>query len=291
LTALATTDGFAHSYSGSYYSLSVAVLAGQDEGMERDYDYSSARHFADLASPEAIGKSAAERTLKRLNPKQAPTSNLPIVFDPRVSRGLLNYFAGAISGSAVARKTSFLKDTLGKEIFAPSITIMDDPHRPRGLSSKPYDAEGVAAKKRAFIEKGGLTSWLLDSRSARQLGMHSTGHASRGLSSPPSPSATNLYMEPGSLTPQALMADIKQGLYVTETQGMGVNLITGDYSQGAAGFWIENGQITYPVSEVTIAGHLNDMFKQMTPANDLEFRYSVNAPTLRIEKMMVAGKS
>jgi PmbA protein len=178
---------------------------------------------------------------------------------------------------------------MGQAVFAPGVNIIDDPHRLRGLRSKPFDGEGVANQRRALIDKGVLTTWLLDCASARQLGLQTTGHAARGTGGPPSPSTTNLYLEPGALTPQALMADIKQGFYVTELMGMGVNGVTGDYSRGAAGFWIENGQIAYPVSEVTIAGNLKDMFANLTPASDLEFRQGTNAPTVRIEGMTIAG--
>jgi len=212
-----------------------------------------------------------------------------VVFDPREAGGLLGHFAGAISGASVARGTSFLKDRMGAEIFSPHIRVIDDPHRRRGLRSKPFDGEGVANARRALIDQGVLTSWLLDCASARQLGLATTGHAARGTGGPPMPSATNLYMEAGTLTPKALIADIKQGFYVTELMGMGVNGVTGDYSRGAAGFWIENGEIAFPVSEVTIAGNLKQMFRQLTPADDLEFRYGTNAPTCRIEGMTIAG--
>jgi PmbA protein len=214
---------------------------------------------------------------------------VPVVFDPREAGGLLGHFAGAISGASVARGTSFLKDRMGAEIFSPQIRVIDDPHRWRGLRSKPFDGEGVANARRALIDKGVLTSWLLDCASARQLGLATTGHAARGTGGPPMPSATNLYMEAGAVTPKALIADIKQGFYVTELMGMGVNGVTGDYSRGAAGFWIENGEIAFPVSEVTIAGNLKQMFRQLTPADDLEFRYGTNAPTCRIEGMTIAG--
>jgi PmbA protein len=280
---------FAQSYASSHFSLSVSVLAGEGTNMERDYEYSSTRHRSDLLDAKTIGLIASEKTLKRLNPRKVSTCQAPVIFDPRVSRSLLSTLAGSISGSAIARGASFLKDTMGQDIFAPSITIMDNPHIVRGLGSRPFDGEGVATRKLALVENGVLTSWLLDTRSSNKLGLHTTGHASRGLASPPSPSSTNLYMEAGSLSPAELIADIKSGLYLTETFGMGINTVTGDYSQGAAGFWIENGQIAYPVSEITIAGNLRDMFKQITPANDLTFRYATNAPTLRIESMTIAG--
>ncbi|HJW42340.1 MAG TPA: TldD/PmbA family protein [Rhizomicrobium sp.] len=287
--ALATSDGFFGSYAGTNSSIGVAVVAGEGTGMERDYDYASARHAADLGGAQAIGRSAGERTVKRLNPRKAKSQSVPIVYDPRVSGGLVGHLAGAISGSSIARGVSFLKDMMGKQIFAPSINVIDDPHRLRGLRSKPFDGEGVANRRWALIENGVLKTWLLESASARQLGLETTGHAARGTGGPPAPSPTNLYMEPGTLTPQALMSDIKQGFYVTELIGMGVSNVTGDYSRGAAGFWIENGEIAFPVSEITIAGNLKDMFRALTPANDLEFKHATNAPTIRVEGMTVAG--
>ncbi len=287
--ALATSEGFYGRYAGTSHSVSVAVLAGEDTGMERDYDFSSARHAGDLESAATVGRRAGERTVKRLNPRKVKSQSVPVVFDPREAASLIGHFAGAISGASIARGVSFLKDRMGQAIFAPGITIIDDPHRIRGLRSKPFDGEGVANQRRALIDKGVLTTWLLDCASARQLGLETTGHAARGTGGPPSPSTTNLYLEPGALTPHALMADIKQGFYVTELMGMGVNGVTGDYSRGAAGFWIENGQIAYPVSEVTIAGNLKDMFAKLTPASDLEFRQGTNAPTVRIEGMTLAG--
>ncbi len=280
---------FAHSYRSSHFSVSVSVLAGTGTGMERDYDYSSTRFRADLEDADAIGRNASARALKRLNPRKVPTCKVPVIFDPRVSRSLVGTLAGSISGGSIARGSSFLKDSLNEQIFASQITIVDDPHIIRGLGSRPFDGEGVKNEKRTIVDNGTLTTWLLDTRTANKLKMQTTGHAARGIASPPSPSASNLYMQKGVLTPRELYADIKSGLYLTETFGMGINTTTGDYSQGAAGFWIENGEIAYPVSEITIAGNLRDMFLQLTPANDLTFRYATNAPTLRIESMTVAG--
>jgi PmbA protein len=287
--ALATSTGFYGRYAGTSHSIGVAVLAGEGTGMERDYDQASARHAGDLRSPEDIGRTAGEKAVRRLNPRSMKSQSVPVVFHPDEAGGLLGHFAGAISGAAIARGVSFLKDRLGQAIFAPGINIIDDPHRVRGLRSKPFDGEGVANARRAFIESGKLTSWILDCASARQLGLQTTGHAARGTGGPPSPSTTNLYLEAGTLSAQELIADIKQGFYVTELMGMGVNGVTGDYSRGAAGFWIENGQIAFPVSEVTIAGNLKDMFASLVPASDLEFRHGVNAPTVRIEGMTLAG--
>jgi PmbA protein len=289
LVTLATSEGFLGGYAGTSLGVSVSVIAGEGTAMERDYDHASARHGADLESAEAVGKRAGERAVRRLNPRKLKTQSVPVVYDTRVSSGLLGHFVGAISGAAIARGVSFLKDKLGEKVFTDGIRIVDDPHRPRGRRSKPFDGEGVANRRTVLIDDGSLTTWLLDSASARQLGLATTGHAARGTGGPPGPAPTNLFMEPGTMTPAELMSDIKEGLYVTELIGMGVNGVTGDYSRGAAGFWIENGEIAYPVSEVTIAGNLKDMYRHLTPANDLEFRYGFDAPTVRIEGMTLAG--
>lgn len=286
---LVTSTGFHGSYLRSSHGISMTAIAGEGTGMERDYDFTSALHASDLASPSSVGRLAAERAVARLNPRKVATCKVPVVFDPRVSGSLVGHVVGAANGASIARKTSFLKDSLGKQLFDTSIRIIDDPLRVRGLRSQSFDAEGVAVKKLAIIDGGVLTSWLLDSATARELGMKTTGHAHRGVSSSPSPGAYNLHLEAGKMSPAELMSDIKEGFYVTDLIGSGVNGVTGDYSRGAAGFWIENGQLTYAVSEVTIAGHLFDIFKSMTPANDLEFKYGVNAPTVRIEGLTLAG--
>jgi PmbA protein len=287
---LVTSGGFRGAYLGSSHGISMTAIAGEGTGMERDYDYSYVRHAADLESPERIGLRAAERAVQRLNPRKVTTRKVPVVFDPRVASSLVGHLASAVNGASIARKTSFLKDKLGHKIFADGIRIVDDPLRKRGLRSHPFDGEGVAGKPIALIEDGVLQSWLLDCATARELGMKTNGRASRGVSSAPSPSSTNLHMEAGKLSPGELIADIKDGFYVTDLIGMGANMVTGDYSRGASGFWIEDGKITYAVSEVTIAGHLTDVFKNLTPASDLEFRYSTNAPTLRVEGLTVAGQ-
>ncbi|MCI5050578.1 MAG: metallopeptidase TldD-related protein [Rickettsiales bacterium] len=287
--ALATSEGFAKEYATSSCSLSVSVIAGEGDKMERDYAYSVTRHRDDLRDAVEIGHEAAERTLRRLNPKKMSTQSVPIIFDRRISRSLLSNFASAISGNAIARGTSFLKGDMGKSLFRDNVRIYDDPHRVRGLGSKPFDAEGVANGKRALIDGGVLQSWILDTRSASKLGLKTTGNAVRGIGSGPNPSATNLYMEAGEQSVEEMIAEIDSGLYLTEAFGMGVNLVTGDYSQGASGIWIEKGELAYPVSELTIAGHLRDMFAQATPANDLAFDFATNAPTIRIDQMMVAG--
>jgi PmbA protein len=258
--------------------------------MERDYDFTSALHASDLEAAEAIGRSAGERAVARVNPRKVATKRVPVVFDRRVAGGLIGHLAGAINGSAVARKTSFLKDKLGERLFASGIRIVDDPLRRRGLRSRPFDGEGVAGHRLAVVDDGVLKTWLLDCSTARELDLATTGHAQRGVSSAPSPGSSNLHLEAGRLSPEELIADITEGFYVTELIGMGVNQVTGDYSRGATGFWIENGQRTYPVSEVTIAGNLIDMFRALTPANDLEFRFGTNAPTLRVEGLTVAGQ-
>ncbi|HEY2067998.1 MAG TPA: metallopeptidase TldD-related protein [Rhizomicrobium sp.] len=287
--ALATSEGFYGRYAATSHSMGVAVLAGEGTAMERDYDSASARHLADLENAEIIGRRAGERAVARLNPRKVKSQSVPVVYDPRAASGLVGHFAGAISGASIARGVSFLKDKMGQAIFAKGISIIDDPHRIRGLRSKPFDGEGVRNRRWALIEDGVLQTWLLDTASARQLGLTTTGHAARGTGGPPSPSTTNLYMAPGNVTRDALMEDIREGFYITELMGMGVNGVTGDYSRGASGYWIENGKIAYPVSEVTIAGNLKDMFLNLTPANDLVFRTGVNAPTIRVEGLTVAG--
>jgi PmbA protein len=287
--ALATSTGFYGRYAATSHGIGVAVLAGEGTGMERDYDQASARHACDLRAAADVGRAAGEKAVRRLNPRKAKSQALPVVFHPDEAAGLLGHFSGAISGASIARGVSFLKDRMGGKVFAPGIRIIDDPHRLRGLRSKPFDGEGVANRRMALVEDGVLTTWLLDCASARQLGLETTGHAARGTGGPPMPSTTNLYLEPGKLSPDDLIADIKQGFYVTELMGMGVNGVTGDYSRGAAGFWIEDGKIAWPVSEVTIAGNLKDMFANLTPASDLQFRHGTNAPTVRIEGMTLAG--
>src|SRR5579863_403045 len=286
---LATSHGFRGATIGSRHGISMTAIAGDGTGMERDYDFSSTLHAADLERAAVIGQRAGERAIKRLNPRKVTTRRVPVVFDSRISGSLVGHVASAANGAAIARKTSFLREKLGEMIFAPGINIIDDPLRPRGLRSRPFDAEGLPGRRRHLVENGVLKTWLLDCATARELGLETTGHAQRGVSSTPSPGASNLHLEPGSKTAAELIADIEDGFYVTDMIGMGVNLVTGDYSRGASGFWIENGACTYPVSEVTIAGHLLEMFKSLTPANDLAFRYGTNAPTVRVEGLTVAG--
>jgi PmbA protein len=287
--AIAASNGFAGSYASTGQGVGVAVLAGEGTEMERDYDFASAVHAADLEDAATVGKRAGERAVKRLNARKVPTCKVPVIYDPRVAGSLLRHLIGAISGPSVARGTSFLKDKLGQKIFASGIAVTDDPHKLRGLRSKPFDGEGVRNRRRAIIADGVLETWILDLASARQLGLTTTGHASRGTGGPPGPSPTNLWLEPGAVTAGELIGDIASGFYVAELMGMGVNGVTGDYSRGAAGFWIENGTLSFPVSEMTIAGNLKDMFRQMSVASDLKFRTGVDAPTLRIDGMTVAG--
>ena len=290
LVAMAASNGFSRLYRSSHSQIVASVLAGDTaSGMERDYDYHTVVFGADLRTPEDIGQAAGTRAVKRLGARKMPTGKLPVVFDPRVSGGILGHLAGAINGGAIARGTSFLKDKLGQQILPKGMNVIDDPHRKRGLRSKPCDGEGVANRRRAIVEDGVLTSWILDLRSARQLSMPSTGHASRGTSSPPSPSVSNFYLEPGSRSVKELIADIQEGFYVTELIGMGVNGVTGDYSRGAAGFWIEKGEIVFPVNEMTIASNLKHMFLNLSAADDLLFKSGIDAPTLRIDGMTIAG--
>jgi PmbA protein len=287
--ALMTSAGFAGQRASTHHSISATALAGSGTGMQRDYDYHGAVYFGDLDDPAVIGNSAGERAVARLNPVRPKTGKMPVVYDPRVAGGLLGHLAGAINGASIARGTSFLKNKLHQQVFAPGVDIYDDPRRVRGLRSRVFDGEGTPTQSLALVRDGVLTTWLLDSRSARQLGMTSTGHAARGTSGPPSPSTSNLYLAAGPVTAQELMSDIIEGIYVTELIGMGVNGVTGDYSRGAAGFMIRDGAIAEPVAELTIAGNLVDMFANLRPACDLRFRRGTDAPTVRIDGMTVAG--
>lgn len=286
---LATSAGFAGSFARTGHAVSASVLAGSGTAMQRDYDYHGTVHLADLDAAETIGRRAGERAVARLNPTRPKTGVMPVVYDPRVSASLVGHLSAAINGAAIARGTSFLKEKMGQRIFAPGIAIIDDPRRPRGGRSCTFDAEGVPTRRRPLVEDGVLQTWLLDSRSARQLGLASTGHASRGTGGPPGPSATNLYLAAGTASPAALMADIREGIYVTEMIGMGLNALTGDYSRGAAGFMIRDGALAEPVAEITVAGNLNDMFARLVPANDLSFRRGTDAPTIRVDGLTVAG--
>ncbi len=287
---LVSSEGFQGQYQRSGHSVSCSVVAGSDTAMETDYDYTSATHLADLIDSREIGLSAAKRAVRRLNPRSPESCQLPVVFEPRVAASLIGHFVGAINGVSIARGSSFLKDQMGKQVFSPGIRIIDDPLRKRGLRSKPFDGEGVSVRETALISDGVLQTWLLDSASARELSLKTKGHAGRGVGSPPSPGPSNLHMEAGTTTAKDLIGSIKKGFYVTDLIGQGVNGVTGDYSRGAAGFWIENGEICYSVSQATVAGNLREMFAKLVPASDLAFRYATNAPTILIEGMTIAGR-
>jgi len=287
--ALATSTGFARAYATTSYGCSASVIAGAGGAMQRDYATHGVRHLADMEAAAVIGRRAGERAVARLNPAQLSSGQMPVLFDRRVSAGLLGPLIGAITGSAIARRTSFLLDQLGEQVFAPGIRIVDDPRRRRGLRSRPFDGEGLPTALREIVADGRLTGWIADSASARQLGIAPTGHASRGIGGSPGAGTTNLHLDAGDVSVADLIADIKLGFWVTELIGSGVNGLTGDYSRGAAGFAIRDGQLAEPVAEVTIAGNLKAMYRALIPASDLEFRSGTNAPTVRIDGMTVAG--
>ncbi len=287
---LATSGGFNGGYTRTSFGVSASMVAGSGTAMARDYDYSSTVHLSDLDKADKIGRNAGERAVKRLNPRKVASQKCPVIYDQRVANSLIGHFSSAVNGSSIARGTSFLKDDMGGKLFADTINIIDDGRMTRGLASKPFDGEGIATGKRNIIKNGELQSWFLDCRSARQLNLQSTGNAGRGTAGGPSPSSTNLYLQAGEQTPQELIAEIKNGFYVTELIGMGVNPVTGDYSRGASGFWIEDGELSYPVAEVTIASNLREMFSLLVPADDLEFHGSTNAPTCLIKEMTLAGQ-
>lgn len=287
--ALATSAGVAGQYARTRHSVSMSALAGEGTGMQRDYDHHSTIFLSDLDAPDTIGTSAARKAVARLNPVRPRTGQFPILYAPRVAGSLLGHFIGAINGVGIARGTSFLKEKMGARIFPAGVTITDDPGRHRGLRSRPFDGEGVPGQTLHLVEDGILQNWLLDSRSARQLGLLTNGRASRGTASPPAPSCSNLFFEAGTASPDVLMADIQEGIYITEMMGSAINGITGDYSRGASGFMIRDGQIAEPVAEFTVAGNLLDMFARVQIANDLSFRFGTDSPTLRIDAMSIAG--
>ena len=286
---LVTSGGFTGSMRWSAFEISTSVLAGSGTSMETDYATTSARFAADLESAAAVGTEAGTRAVRRLDARKVDTAQMPVVLEPRVSNMILGAFSGCINGQMIARGSSLLRDDMGKAVFGAGITIVDDPLRKRGLGSRPFDGEGVRQTRRKLVDKGVLQTWILSTSDALQLGLKTTGHASRGINTPPYPSPSNLYMEPGSLTPAELMGDVGLGVYLTNVYGSGIDIVTGDVSLGAAGFLIENGEITVPVAGITIAGNLRDMFLHVTPANDLTFRYGTDAPTLRVDGMTVAG--
>lgn len=287
--ALATSHGFAGAYAGTSRGLSASVIAGEGSGMQRDYAWRSARYGADVPSPEQIGAQAGERAVARLDPGRLKSGPMPVVFDPRVGGSLIGHLVGAMSGSAIARRASFLLGREDEQLFDGAVTLVDDPLLARGLRSRPFDGEGLPVSRRNLVEGGRLTGWLMDSASARQLGLSPTGHASRGTSGAPGVSPSNLHLAPGSLSPAALMSDIADGVYITELIGQGVNGVTGDYSRGASGFRIVNGEIAGAVAEFTIAGNLIDMYRALTPANDLEWHRAINVPTIRVDGLTIAG--
>ena len=288
--ALVSSNGFAGGYRRSGCGLSVSVLAGEGTAMESDYGWSRAVHASDLADPAALGRNAGERAVRRLGPVKPETARMPVVFEQRLAGRLVGTIAGAINGAAVARGTSFLKDAMGKPVLKEGMTLVDDPSRRRGHGSRPFDAEGLPCARCALVEGGVLRSWLLDLRSARQLGVPPAGHAVRSAGSAPGPASSNLYLEPGRLSAEELIGEVENGLFVTALMGHGVDLVAGRYSQGAAGFAIRGGRIAEPVSEITIAGDLREMLLALDAANDLVFRGAVNAPTLRVEAMTVGGR-
>lgn len=289
-TALVGSNGFAGACSATRHTLLAWVLASGPAGMERGADSDSATHAGRLRSPAEVGRVAGERAARRLGARKMPSAAVPVVFDRTVAGSLLDHLLAAVSGPAVARGTSFLRNALGTAVFAPGVSVIDDPVQPRGLRSQPFDGEGVTGSRRALVDDGVLTGWLLDVRSARQLGLAPTGHAVRGAGGIPGPAPGNVRLEGGRGTVDDLIADIREGFYVTELMGFGVNPVTGDYSRGASGFWIENGRITHPVAEMTVAGTLPAMFRALVPAGDLDPRTGIDAPTVRIDGMTVAGR-
>ncbi|HSG35137.1 MAG TPA: TldD/PmbA family protein [Sphingomonadaceae bacterium] len=288
--ALATSHGFVGSYRATNHSLGASVVAGVGADKQRDHEHRVAHHAEDLPSPEKIGRIAGERAVARVNPTCMPSKPMPVVFDPRVGNSLLGELVAAMTGPQIARRASFLLDRLEEDLFPATIRIVEEPHRRRGLRSRPFDGEGLATRDGVLVENCRVKGWLTNAASARQLGIGLTGHAVRGVSGAPGVSASNVYLEAGTATPEELMADIKEGVFVTQIFGHGTNPVTGDYSHGASGFRIENGKLARPVAEFTIAGNLLDMFRHMTPASDLEIYRAIDVPTIRIDGMTVAGE-
>jgi len=286
---LVTSHGFSGSYMATRFGRSVSAIAGEGTKMERDYDYDSRIYFDELRAADDIGRVAGERAVARINPRQVPTAkNVTVVFDPRMARGFVGHIAGAINGASVARKTSFLREMMGKQIMKAGLSVTDDPLIVRGSSSRPFDGEGVSGGKLTMVEDGVLNHWFLSTSAARELGLQTNGRGVRGGPTV-NPASTNLALEPGSISREDLIRSVGTGFYVTELIGQGVNMVTGEYSRGASGFWIENGELTFAVSEVTIASNLKQMFMAMTPADDIDRKFGVAAPTLAIEGMTLAG--
>lgn len=289
---LANSRGFVGEYRSSYCSVSTSPIAmGENGEMQRDYWYSSARSLAKLESPESVGAEAAHRTLRRLDARRMPTQRVPIVFAPEIARSLIGAIFDAANGDSIYRGASFFTGMLGEQVAAESVNVVDDGTMIGGYGSTPFDGEGLPTRRKVIVEKGVLKTYLLNTYTARKLNMHSTGNAARGLAGNPGISSGNLYLEAGTLSPEEMLRDIKSGFYVTELLGQGVNMVTGDYSRGASGLWIDNGQLAYPVQEVTVAGNLKDMFRNITAiGSDLVFRSAVASPTLRIDGMTIAGQ-
>jgi PmbA protein len=287
--ALATSGGFSGAYSSTGHSCSASVIAGEGANMQRDHAWHSARYLEDLEGPAEIGRRAGERAVARLGATRPKPGRYPVLFDPRVSSTLLGHFAGAITGSSIARKTSFLQDKLGAAVFGNGVTIVDDPLRLRGMRSRPFDAEGLGVSRQELVSKGLLNSWIAESASARQLGIEPTGHAARGAGGAPAASPSNLYMEAGTRSREELLAAFPEALLVIELIGQGVNGVTGDYSRGAVGFMVRGGAIAEPVAEITVASNLIDMFATLEPGSDLEFRRGIDAPTLLVPEMTVGA--
>ncbi|MBI4490593.1 MAG: TldD/PmbA family protein [Deltaproteobacteria bacterium] len=286
----ANSHDFAGEYHGSTYSLSVVPVAALNGSMQRDYWYSSQRKFSRLESPEAVGEKAARRALRRLGARKIRTREVPVVFDPQIAAALLRHLSQALSGYSLYRGASFLVGKLGGKIASELVTVVDDGVIPAALGSKPFDGEGLPTRKKTIVDKGVLQSYLLDTYSGRKLGHPSTGNAARSVGEPPGVAPTNFYLSPGSHTPEKIIASVEEGFYVTELIGFGVNLVTGDYSRGAVGLWIDKGELAYPVEEVTIAGNLKDMLLNIEMVgNDLELRDRISAPTVKISRMTVAG--
>ncbi len=286
---LATSGGFAGAYQATGHSSSATMIAGEGSTMQRDHDWHSAHHLEDLESAAAIGRSAGERAVARLNPRRLKPGKYPVIFDPRVASSLLSHFIGAINGASIARGTSFLRGKLGEKLFAGGVTIIDDPFRKRGLRSRPFDGEGVRVSRQELVSNGTLNSWIADSAAARQLGIAPTGHAVRGVGGAPGAGPANLYFEGGRRSRSELLATFPEAVLIIELIGQGVNGVTGDYSRGAVGFMVRGGEICEALSEITIASNLTHMFATLEPASDLELRRGVDAPTLLIPEMTVGS--
>lgn len=287
---LVTSTGFSGVYQASAFSMTASVVAGDGETMESGYDGRSARWRADLPTPESIGEEAARRAVQRLGARKIDSTTAPVIFENRSAMSLIGPLIGAISGPSIARGTSFLKDKLNAQVFAKGVNLVDDPHKVRGLGSSPFDDEGVENRRWALIEDGVLTTWLMNSAAARQLGLETTGHASRGLAGAPGVSVSNLTLEAGSRSQAELMADAGKGVLITSMFGPSLNGNTGDWSVGCSGFWFEGGEIAYPVTEITVAGNLIDIYGRLIPGSDLEIRGAANAPSLLVDGLAIAGR-